>query len=235
MKRVFGAGLVVLALGACSPPANQAAAPGGAAETETIVPVTTEAPAGTYVLEKSHASLIFRVDHLGFSMYTARFKNFDAELEFDPADPAAMRVTASVDANSLETDYPFPEQHDFNATLRGPDWLSAEAHPTMTFRSTSVALTGPSTAKVAGDFTMRGVTKPLVLDVRFNGGYIGHPMDPNARIGFSATGSLARSDYGMTYGIPAAGSKMGVGDTVEILLEVEFTGPPLPERTPPSP
>lgn len=191
-----------------------------------VAALAPDVPAGKYRLDPYHASLIFRVDHLGFSMYTARFTRLDAELDFDPADPAAATVTATVDARSIETDYPFPEELDFDAQLRGPDWLDAEAHPQITFRSKKVVLTGPNRARIDGELTLRGVTRPLALDATFNGGYAGHPMDPAARIGFSATGSLRRSDYGMTYGIPEPGSKMGVGDEVEIIIEAEFNGPP---------
>lgn len=184
-------------------------------------------PAGTYSLDRSHASLIFRVDHLGFSNYTARFVEFDAELEFDPADPAAAELVATVDATSLETDFPFPEMVDFNAQLQGEEWLHTAAHPRLTFRSTSVTLTGANTARIDGELTLRGVTRPMALHATFNGGYAGHPMDPNARIGFSARGALLRSDYGMTYGIPEPGTKMGVSDQVEVIVEAELSGPAL--------
>lgn len=213
----------LVALCACSEEESaQSAAPPG-----TIVPVITEAPAGTYTLEKSHASLLFRVDHLGFSMYTARFKRFDATLAFDPANPEAMSVTAAVDPASIETDFPYPETVDFNAVLRGKDWLNVAKFPAIAFRSTAVALTAPNRARVTGDLTLLGVTRPLALDVTFNGGYRGHPMDPNARIGFSARGTLKRSAYGMTAGIPPEGSAMGVGDAVEVIIEAEFSGPPI--------
>jgi polyisoprenoid-binding protein YceI len=92
-----------------------------------------------------------------------------------------------------------------------------------------VQLTAPNAARVTGDFTMHGVTRPVTLDVTFNGGYAGHPMDPNARIGFSGKGVLKRSEFGIATGIPAPGSKMGVSDEVEIILEAELTGPPLPQ------
>lgn len=72
---------------------------------------------------------------------------------------------------------------------------------------------------------MRGVTRPLTLEARFNGGYAGHPLERNARIGFSAHATLNRSEYGMDIGIPAPGSTMGVSDAVEIVIEAEFTGP----------
>lgn len=185
-------------------------------------------PAGAYTLEKAHASLLFKVDHLGFSNYTARFKNFDAQLQFDPAHPTNASVTATVDVKSLETDYPYADKLDFNAVLQKSDWLDGVNNPTMTFRSKKVEAAGGNALRIIGELTLRGITKPMTLDAVYNGGYAGHPMDPHARIGFSAHGTLKRSEYGMTYGIPEAGSKMGVGDAVDVIIEAEFSGPPLP-------
>jgi polyisoprenoid-binding protein YceI len=184
-------------------------------------------PAGAYTLDPAHASLLFRVNHLGFSMYTARFKRFQATLQFDPANLATSQVDVTVDAASLETDYPDPVKVDFNAQLRGPEWLNVEKHPTITFRSTRVAVTGKRTFQIEGEFALLGVIKPITLDATFNGGYAGHPMDPHARVGFSARSHFRRSDFGLATGIPAPGTTMGVGDDVEVILEAEFTGPPL--------
>jgi polyisoprenoid-binding protein YceI len=78
---------------------------------------------------------------------------------------------------------------------------------------------------VTGDFSLHGVSKPLVLDVTFNGGYDGAPMDPGSRVGFSAQGKIKRSDFGVSYGVPQPGSTFGVGDEVEIQIEAEFTKP----------
>ena len=79
----------------------------------------------------------------------------------------------------------------------------------------------------------------MVLDVTYNGGYPGHPMDPHARVGFSAKGSFKRSDFGIAYGVPAPGTTMGVGDEVQVAIEAEFSGPPLATApaaaTPPKP
>ncbi|MDX2141896.1 MAG: YceI family protein [Rhodospirillaceae bacterium] len=198
-----------------------------------IAPVKVDAPAGVYKLDKTHASLIFRVSHMGFSNYTARFTRFDATLDLDPAKPAAARLTATVDAASLETDFPTPEIVDFNAELRGPQWLDAGKFPTMTYRSTAIEMTAPNAARIVGELTLRGVTKPVTLMAVFNGGYPGMAgLDPNARIGFSATGTLNRSDFGIAYGIPAPGSNMGVSDKVEIIIETEFNGPALPPAAP---
>jgi polyisoprenoid-binding protein YceI len=105
--------------------------------------------------------------------------------------------------------------------------LNGAKFPEITFRSTSVEPTGARTMRINGELTLRGVTKPMVLEARLNGGYRGHPMDPHARIGFSANGVLKRSDFGITYGIPAPGTKMGVSDEVSVIVETEFSGPPL--------
>lgn len=188
-------------------------------------------PAGAYELEKSHASLIFKVDHLGFSNYTARFRKFDARLQFDPNNIAASTLTATVDVKSLEADFPYPEQIDFNAQLTGKDWLDAASYPQMRYASKRIEMTGRNTLRIHGDLTLHGVTRPVILHATYNGGYAGHPMDPRARIGFSAQGQLKRSEFGISYGIPAPGTTMGVGDTVNVLLEVEFSGPPLPTKS----
>lgn len=213
-----------IALAACSPSDDAASKDRDNGAQTAAAP---DVPAGAYRLDRSHATLIFRVSHLGFSMYTARFTRFDAELSFDPQAPATSAVTATIDATSIETDFPDPKTLDFNAQLQGADWLDAGAHPQMTFKSTKVVLTGDRSARITGDLTLRGVTHPVVLDATFNGGYRGHPMDPHARIGFSAHGTLNRSDFGMTYGIPAPGTTLGVGDAVDIIIEAEFSGPPL--------
>lgn len=213
------------ALAACSPknpPASTNQAPAHAA----IKPVAADVPAGAYTLDRAHASLIFRVSHLGFSNYTARFRRFDAQLQFDPANPAASSVTAKIDPSSLETDYPDPATLDFNAELQNDQWLNTAKFPEMTFRSTAVELTGPNTMRINGELALRGVTRPVILDATFNGGYAGHPMDPHARIGFSAHGSLKRSEFGIAFGVPEVGSTMGVSDAVEVLIEAEFSGPP---------
>lgn len=183
-------------------------------------------PAGTYRLDPSHASLVFTVDHLGFSRYTAGYDRFDATLVIDPADPASASLTAEVEVASL--DLPSPPV-GFLDMMLSPAWLDAGGHPQITFVSDAIRLDDDDRAEVSGQITFLGVTRPAALSVRFNGGYAGHDMDPNARIGFSATGSLARSDFGMTIGIPPEGSTMGVGDAVEFRIEVEFIGPPWPQ------
>src|SRR4051812_30450072 len=101
----------VLAVGAIL--ALTAAPLGFAANEKTGAPAAAKVPAGAYTLDQAHASLIFRVSHLGFSNYTARFKRFDAQLQFDPANLAASRVNVTIDARSIETDFPDPAKLDF--------------------------------------------------------------------------------------------------------------------------
>lgn len=179
-------------------------------------------PAGEYRLDLSHASLILGVDHLGLSTYRARFTRMDATLAIDPTEPDKAALSVTVDAASLETQFPFP-QPDFNATLTGPEWLDADQYPEIRYVSTDITMTGTRTADVTGDLTLMGVTRPVVLDVTFNGGYGNKPFgDLEAVIGFSATAAFNRSAFGLTNGLPPEGTSMGVGDQIEVLIEVEF-------------
>jgi polyisoprenoid-binding protein YceI len=189
-------------------------------------PSTAAVPAGAYTLDNSHTSLVFRVDHLSFSKYTGRFTKLDAKLQFDPANPGKSSLNVDIDPRSIDAD---GAPAGFMATLAGKDWLDADRFPKITYRSTKVEKVGADGLRITGDFTLHGVTKPVVLNAKYNGGYASHPFEPRARIGFSATGKLKRSDFGIAYGIPAPGSTMGVGDDVEIIIETEFSGPPQPD------
>jgi len=181
-------------------------------------------PKGAYQIDQVHTSLLFRVSHLGFSTYTGRFTGIDAKLDFDPARLAASRVNVTIDPRSIQADN---APSGFLDSLAGKDWLDAEQFPAMSFRSTSVEVTGKNSFRLHGDLTLHGVTKAIVLDAHYNGGYASHPYEPRARVGFSATGQFKRSDFGVSYGIPAPGTTMGVSDEVEVILESEFTGPPV--------
>jgi polyisoprenoid-binding protein YceI len=196
-----------------------------ASAAQAQIPPASDAPVpkGAYALDKAHASLIFRVNHLGFSSLTGRFTRYDAKLDFDPAQPGGARVDVTIDPRSISTDNAPDGFIDMLAT--GKDWLDANRYPEMKFVSRSVVVSG-KTLRVNGELTLRGVTRPLVLEARYNGGYASHPFEPNARIGFSAQGTFKRSDFGISAGVPAAGSTMGVSDDVMVVLEAEFTGPP---------
>lgn len=183
----------------------------------------SDLPAGVYTLDKTHASLTWKVSHLGLSNYTARFTDFDAKLTLDPKNPAAASVEATINPLSVETDYPNAAEKDFDKKLAtGAQWFNATKFPTITFKSTKVALTGANTATITGDLTMLGVTKPITLAATFNGGYTQKPFGEEgvAGIGFSATGTIKRSDWGLATYVPA------IGDAVQIILETEFASAP---------
>ncbi len=193
-------------------------------QAQEVTPVT----GGSYTLDLGHTRVLFRVSHLGFSNYTALFTKAEATLEFDPGQPQAAKLTATIDAASVETHYP-DSTLDFNAVIAGPELLDAATYPSITFVSTAVVVTGENTGDVTGNFTLHGITKPVTLGVTYNGGYGSMSMDPaGARIGFSATGTINRSDFGMGYGVPAPGTTMGVGDAVSIIIEAELTKPAAP-------
>jgi polyisoprenoid-binding protein YceI len=220
-RMIFAAALV---LAACSPaPApQQQAAPAAPTAAAAPTPSVEGLPAGAYTLDKAHGSLIFRIDHLSFSHFTGRFARWDAALQLDPQHPENASVSATIDPRSLETDNP---PAGFLTMLRGGEWLNAPQFPQITFRSTHVERTGANTARITGDFTFHGVTKPLTLEATFNGGYAGNVYDRHARLGFSAHGTVKRSDFGMSIGLPPPGTNMGVGDDVEFIIESEFSGP----------
>lgn len=180
-------------------------------------PLKVEAPAGNYKNDPTHTSITWKVNHLGLSHYTARFTKMDATLSIDPAHPEQASVKAVIDPASIRTDFPYPEQKDFDKELATSDqWLNDMKFPAMVFTSTKVERTGDSTAKLYGTLNLLGVNKPVVLDVTYNGSMKEHPYTKTGAIGFSATGSLKRSDFGMTNGLPF------VGDEVNFAIETEF-------------
>ncbi|TLY57374.1 MAG: polyisoprenoid-binding protein [Gammaproteobacteria bacterium] len=206
-----------------------ASGPQAAAAADAPAAASGAPPAGRYQLDKSHASLLFRVSHLGFSNYTTRFSRFDAQLTFDPAKLVASQVVVTIDATSLEMDGAPQACLDI---VRGPQMLDTAKFPEMIYKSERVQVKGSNSMEIIGKLTLHGVTRALVLNATYNGGYAGHPMDPHARVGFSAHASLKRSDFGIAFGIPAAGSTMGVGDPIDISIEAEFSGPALPTTNP---
>jgi polyisoprenoid-binding protein YceI len=188
-------------------------------------PAMAAPPAGAYKLDKSHASLVLRASHMGFSTYTTRFSRFDVDLTFDPRNLPASKVVTTIDASSFEMDAAPQMCLDI---MKGPQMLDTAKFPQIVFKSEEIRMTGTKSMEISGTLTLHGVTRPTVLLATYNGGYAGMPnMDPQARVGFSAHGSFKRSDFGITYGVPAPGTTMGVGDLIDFSIEAEFTGPPL--------
>ncbi len=187
-------------------------------------PAVSDLPAGTWTLDKAHASLAFHVSHLGFSNFTSRFSEFGATLELDPKNPSAARVTATIDPRSIEIYH-----STLGTDLQGQKWFDSAKFPQMTFRSLHVVPERANTAHIDGELTLHGVTRPVSLEAKFNGGYGKNPYDPaGARVGFSAHGALKRSQFGLVFGLPPAGTTFGVGDDVTFDIEAEFSHPNAP-------
>lgn len=166
--------------------------------------------AGDYVLDKAHASVTWRVAHMGLSQYTARFDKMEGVMNITPATASASRVEFSIDASSINTGLA-----PFNKKLQGAEYFDAEKNANITFKSNKVELVSGNKYKMYGDMTLRGVTKPMIWDVTFNGGLYNGYAQAQA-VGFSAKGLVKRSDWGMTELIGV------VGDNVEVQVEVEF-------------
>jgi polyisoprenoid-binding protein YceI len=168
-----------------------------------------QAEVESYGFDKAHTQIYFSVNHLGFSNSRGRFLNFDGTLQLDRAAPASSMVDVSIDTASIEMN-----DQAWNDHMKNADFFNVEKFPAMTFKSTSVEVTGENTANVTGDLTLLGVTKPVVMAVTHNKSDV-HPYSGKMVAGFSATTNIKRSDFGMNYGLPA------VGDDVAINIEVE--------------
>lgn len=166
--------------------------------------------ADTYAIDPVHPQVLFFVDHLGFSKSEGDFLKFDGSYRFDPADWGGASVNVTIDTASLSMNDEAWDKH-----LKSPDFFNVEKYPQMTFRSTKVEKTGDNTGRIHGELTLLGVTRPVTLDVRFNKA-AEFPMNKKFKTGFSATTTIKRSEWEMTYGLP-----FGIGDDVEIRLEVE--------------
>lgn len=168
--------------------------------------------ADVYRLDPGHTDIVFRVSHFGFSDTIGRFNEAEGTITMDDADIGSSSIELSIDAASIDTNHAERDAH-----LRSPDFFNVEEYPTITFESTAIEPTGDDTAEVTGDLTMHGVTRPVTFDVTLNK-VAAHPVpsyDGVMTAGFSARGSLQRSDFGIDTFVPA------VGDEVEIILEIE--------------
>lgn len=180
----------------------------------TLAPEATQERAalksGAYALDNTHTAVTFKIDHLGFSNYVGRFETVSASLDFDADAPEAAQLEAIIEVASLDV-----ANDDFAETLIGPSWFDAQAHPEAIFRSTGISITGETTGTVMGDLTLKGETAPVTLKVTFNGGD-NDPLRGGYAIGFSASGTFNRSDYGISRFLGP------VSDEVLIEIEAEF-------------
>jgi polyisoprenoid-binding protein YceI len=166
--------------------------------------------AGDYALDKTHASLIFKVKHLGLSNYVGRFNQFDASLSFDPANVAAAKLSAVIDIDSLDINNPSLKKDLMDGT-----WFDQPRYPQARFSTVSVTPVSDNQFSFTGNLAWRGVEKPVTLLVTFHGG-ADNILTRKYTLGFSATGTFNRSDFGMDAYIPL------VGDEVTIDADAEF-------------
>lgn len=163
--------------------------------------------AADYKIDGGHAAAIFRVKHMNASYSYGRFNAIGGKIVYDAANPTAGSVEIEIKADSVDTDN---EKRD--AHLKSPDFLNAKQFPVLTFKSKEIKKAGEA-FEVTGDFTLHGVTKPVVAKVVHTG--TGKHPKGTELIGFETTFSIKRSDYGMSYGLE------GIGDEVQITLSVE--------------
>jgi polyisoprenoid-binding protein YceI len=173
----------------------------------SLDPLTT--PAGAYALDKRHASLLVRVRYLGgHSQYVMRFNRVDGSFTYDPDSWQGTKVAIAIDPRSIETEHSF-----FNEIASR--YFEPGKYPAIQFTSTGLTSDREGHGKLTGELTLHGLTRPVTLDVAFNGVGSG-PMGAGARLGFSGTGRIKRSEFWGTAGRPFA------NDVVDLLFQVEF-------------
>jgi polyisoprenoid-binding protein YceI len=162
-----------------------------------------------YTLDPSHSQIVFSYNHLGFSTTTGMFSGFEGKIAFDQEDPAASSVEVSFPVATMLTGWKPREDHFMSADL----FNSAE-NESVTFKSTGIEVTGEKTAKITGDLTMHGITQPVVLDAEMT--QIGeHPMMKKPWVGFKATTTVLRSDFGVGIAAPFVSDEVAISISIE--------------------
>jgi polyisoprenoid-binding protein YceI len=188
--------------------------------TDTITPAATRdvngitlPTTGTFALDRSHTQVGFVARHLMVSKVRGRFTDFEGTI-IVADDPSASSVEVTIQAASINTNDENRDNH-----VRNIDFLSVEEFPTLSFRSTKVELKPRGDWKVYGDLTVRGVTRPVVLDVEFEG-VIQDPWG-NQRLGFTASGEIDRNDFGVSFNAALETGGFVVSPKVKLEIEAE--------------
>ncbi len=167
------------------------------------------AAAGTYKLDRGHSSVTVKVSHQGLSDYSFRFARFDASYDYDPKRPSATRVTVTLDPASLDAG-----DKSFEENLREPAYFNTAQFTEVKFASTAIRRQkGTNKGTMTGDLTWMGVTRPVTFAVIYNGSAMSFNR---AKMGFSATTTLTRSEWGIKTLLPS------VADKVAVSIEAEF-------------
>jgi polyisoprenoid-binding protein YceI len=166
-----------------------------------------------YDIDGRHTQVLFTYSHFGLSNITGRFDNISGTIAYDAADPAASSVKVTIPIDAVSTGVAKLDDH-----LESPDFFDAAKYPTATFTSTAVTVAGEGKWTIAGDLTLHGVTRPVVLDATTN--FVGpHPMSKAPAAGFDATTTIKRSEFGIDRRLP------GVPDEVRNRIPGAATGP----------
>ena len=181
--------------------------------TSLLVSSHVQAENVDYELETVHSQIIFKINHLGFSNSYGKFKKFDGTLSFDPENWETATTNVTIKTKSIDL-----ENKKWNDHMRSADFFNVDEFPTMTFSSTKLEKTSDNKGLLHGDLTLLGKTLPVTLDLVLN--QVGeHPFSGRPYIGFSASGVIKRSEFGMETYVPA------IADEVYINIEVEATVP----------
>lgn len=178
--------------------------------THTVAVDEARVPVGAYKMDADHWSITFDVEHLQYSRFVMRFDRAHALLDWKPGGLEASTVDVTIDAASVDTKVPLLDK-----MVKGPDMFDATAFPTLHFVGKRFVRTGSAQGKLEGELTIRNVTRPITLDVTFNG-YGRNPLTKADTLGFSAQGVFSRAQFGLATWYPA------VGNDVHVRVEAEF-------------
>lgn len=189
-----------------------------AVETPATATVPSAAPSsdptqvrrGSYVLDPAHGKITWSVSHLGFSTYYGSITDVSAQAVLDPKEPGKSSLTVTIGTDSING-----LNDHLNQNLKSPDFFDTAKFPRATFTATSIEPTSPTTARINGDLTLKGVTKPFGFDATFNQAGT-NPVSKAYTVGFDGRAVIKRSDFGISAYLPM------IGDEVSLRLEGEF-------------
>jgi polyisoprenoid-binding protein YceI len=199
LPRLLGAALLISPLSASTAQAEPQAKTDPAA-----------VQAGAYAVEPVHTRVLFSVSHMGFTTWYGEFTNVSGTLDLDPQTPEKSAVEIHIPVNTVTT-----TNAKLDGELKSDQWFDAAQYPDIAFKSARIVATGKGTGRLTGDLTFHGVTKPVTLAVRFNGAGV-NPLDKKYTVGFNATGSIKRSDFGVKTYVPL------IGDEVDLIISAGF-------------
>ncbi len=165
---------------------------------------------GAYVVEPNHTRVLFAVSHMGFTTWYGEFSHVSGALNLTPKPVGGSTLEIHIPTNTVST-----SNAKLDGELKGPQWLDDEKFPEIVFKAKQVERTSETTAKVTGDLTLHGVTKPVTLDATFNGAGT-NPLDKKYTVGFEVSGAIKRSDFGVNTYVPL------IGDDVKIIISAGF-------------